>query len=270
MGWKLYIRNRLYKGVFRFIFCLIFVLGFSVLSVSGGELGDLEHDATKENHGSHGSYDDDDDYLDEVFKSCLDSCFDSLFESIFHPRGEPTPRVEQQADQDEAAASPVQTTGAQTSFFRFDSEYQSVKGDVSAYDLRAEGGYGIFGVQVRNTHYREKYPADRLDFFQALGLVMMPIDKHFELDIGAGFSTLSGTEKHSGISGALSFKARINNAIGFELRPCWTSINGNTLSDYDLGMDLGFKNAAVRAGYRWVQSEHASLNGPYVGVSFRF
>jgi hypothetical protein len=53
--------------------------------------------------------------------------------------------------------------------------------------------------------------------------------------------------------------------FGVEFRPAWS----DRVSDYDLGVLITWRYASLKTGYRWVLTPHESLNGPYVGLSFR-
>jgi hypothetical protein len=251
----------------RYVICLLACLMYLNQPALGGELDDVEQDATSGNHSEdkdrdHRGHHDDD--------SCWDSFFEEAFESVLKAGGVMSwDRAKGRQSEWDQTLKPRHSGEALIPIFRVDAGYQNVKGDVSAYDIRGEVGYGPIGLQVRNTHYRERSPADNLDFFQIQGLYRMSVGNYFEIDLGLGSSNLRGNEQHSGTSLATSILVHPSEVFGLELRQSWTNFNRNTLSDYDFGVDLKCRYAALRMGYRWVRSEHTSLNGPYVGVSFR-
>jgi hypothetical protein len=154
--------------------------------------------------------------------------------------------------------------------FRFDGNYQDVESDVRAFDLRSELGSGYYAIQGRVTGYTEDDPSDEFGYMQIHGLFRLPIDDLVEMDFGAGAVFLNGEDRNSGFSLTLPILIYPKESAGVEFRPCWSWINGNTLSDYDLGIVLSRSHVALRLGYRWVRSEHESLDGPYAGLSLRF
>jgi hypothetical protein len=261
-------RNR---ALLKLLRSIILVLAcFLCLSQSGfsGELSDFEQDATR--NEDNNKTENNDHYYHEHHGFWY-SFFDVLFDTVIVGGGEMSRhRVKGTPYQYAEFLKPRQLGEALIPFFRADGEYQNVIGDISAYSLRAEGGYGAWGIQARNTHYKEKNPADNLDYLQVYGLYRMSFGNHVEIDLGLGSSTLSGRERNSGTSFTMPILVHPNNLIGFELRPSWTDINGSGVSDWDFSMDLNYRFTALRIGYRWVRSEHEGLNGPYIGVSFRF
>jgi hypothetical protein len=244
------------------ILVLACLLCFSHSALSS-DLGDFEQDATEgENDKKAADNDQDDGFWDPVF--------DFMFDTVIVGGGEISwQRLKGTQHEDLGFIKPRQPGEALIPFFRFDSEYQNATGDVYAYDFRVEGGYGPFGIQVRDTHYEEKDPPDKLDYLQIYGLYRMSLGNYVEIDFGLGASTLKGEEHNSGGSFTMPILVHPARFIGIELRPAWTYINGRYLDDWDLGMDFDYRYAALRIGYRWVHSEHEGLNGPYVGISFR-
>lgn len=233
-----------------------------------GELSDFEQDATR-NEDNNKTGDTGHGYHEH--HGFWDSFFDALFDTVIVGGGEMSNyRVKGTPNQYAEFLKPRQPGEALIPFFKVDGEYQNVIGDIAAYSLRAEGGYGAWGIQVRNTHYREKNPADKLDYFQAYGLYRMSFGNHIEIDLGLGSSTLKGRERNSGVSFTIPILVHPNKHIGFELRPSWSDTHGGGVNDWDLAMDLDYGHTAARIGYRWVYSRHEELKGPYIGVSFRF
>jgi hypothetical protein len=98
----------------------------------------------------------------------------------------------------------------------------------------------------------------------------MSFGNHVEFDLGLGSSILDGENRKSGFSLTTPVLIHPKEFIGIEFRPTWSTINGNPLDDYDLGIVLSRSYGSLRLGYRWMRSEHESLDGPYFGVSFKF
>jgi hypothetical protein len=155
-------------------------------------------------------------------------------------------------------------------FLRVDLAYQDVTSDVQATDARVEGGFGPFGIQVRYTHYTEESPDDVLDFTQIHGLYRMSVSRYVEIDLGFGAGLLSGDGENSGFSFALPLTIQPTSWLGLGFRPSWTTIGGNSIGDYDLRIEPGLPFVTAIGGYRWVTTEGATLEGPFLGGSFHF
>lgn len=155
-------------------------------------------------------------------------------------------------------------------FVRVDAAYQLVESDVDAWDLRAELGFGPFAVQARETHYDEGEPDDDLDLVQAHFLWRMTVVKQLEIDLGIGGVVVDGEDTNAGVSGTLPILIHPWDFLGLELRPSWSSVKDNTVSDYDLSLLAGWRFISARAGYRWTKSGGSSLNGPIFGLAARW
>ena len=256
-------------GAFRHVICVLVCLLCFSQPVLSGELADFEQDATKEEPEKKTVIihkDDDDDDEEDGF---WDTVLMLTIGGLYIGGKQSWDRV--QVPQSELKfLQPRHLGEAVIPFFRFDGGYQNVAADMAAYDARAESGYGPFGVQVRYTHYQEDDPADELDLLQVHGLYRMSFGNHVECDLGIGFSSLQGEERHTGFSLTTPILVHPKEFFGIELRPSWSTIHANLLSDYDLGVVLSYRYAALRVGYRWMHSEHEALDGPYIGFSFRF
>lgn len=152
-------------------------------------------------------------------------------------------------------------------FARLDLSVQNVNSDVTAWDSRAEFGFGPFGFQVRSTRYKEDEPDDAIEVLQLYWLYRMSAGPFFELDLALGSLTLDGDERHEGFSFSLPITVRPTERIGFEFRPAWANLNGIGVEDYDLAVSLGGRYVSLRIGYRWFMNWRSSLDGPYAGVS---
>ena len=53
--------------------------------------------------------------------------------------------------------------------------------------------------------------------------------------------------------------------MGIEIRPAWAE----NVTDVDVALLLTLGPSSLKAGYRWIEHPHESLNGPYAGVSCR-
>jgi hypothetical protein len=150
-------------------------------------------------------------------------------------------------------------------FVRADLGYQWVAADTGATDVRAEAGYGPLAAHYNFTRYREGAPDDRLDLVRVLGLYRMSLGSQVEVDLGLGSLTLRGDSTNSRFLCSLPVLVHPGGHWGIEFRPAWAE----RVSDYDLALLLTWRAASFKAGYRWVNSPHESLAGPYAGLSLR-
>lgn len=277
-----------WRIVFRLVVLIFSVLWF-VQPVQAGKVSDFEKDATKKEEKSKSDKDDEDEKKEEREEEERrrrrryhdrshhhDRHRDPYSESFFYdaiilPGWNSWDRVQPRPiDARYAFAEPRETGEVLIPFFRLDAAYQNVDSDVEAIDIRAELGYGPIALSIRDTNYQESDPDDELEIFQMHALYRMSFSEAFEVDAGLGILTIDGDGQNSGLSLTLPVLIRYTENLGFEFRPSWSSVNGNTIQDYDVGAMLGMRFVALRAGYRWIESENTSLNGPYLGISIHF
>ncbi|MBC2602978.1 hypothetical protein [Puniceicoccus vermicola] len=152
-------------------------------------------------------------------------------------------------------------------------QYQWVDGDTDALDFRLTGGYGPAGASVRWTRFRETEPDTRLDVLQAYGHLRLTLGNFLEFSPGLGYGNFSlgdDAEDEGGLALTLPLRVHFQPGIGLEYRPAWVFPNGTTVSDQEVALVLGRRNAFLRLGYRWLWNESETLSGPYLGVSLRW
>ncbi len=235
--------------------CMVCVAGFDTSSVCAGKLDDFEKDATKPRRSSQHSHSDGDGLWDFFFEGLLGSLFETEYQESRGGR-----RLDVLENQPGDGLRPL---------VRFDFGYQNVESDVDAMDYRFEVGVDHLALQWRRTTYAETTPADDLDYDQGHVLFRF-YDANFEIDFGLGYASLNGDTYHSGLSATIPVLIQAYDFLGFELRPSWSYIGRNSISDYDLSVTLGWDYAVCRLGYRWVRTDNEALDGPYVGLSLRF
>jgi len=98
----------------------------------------------------------------------------------------------------------------------------------------------------------------------------MALSNELEIQLGLGQFSLEGDTKHSNTSFTLPILYHPTNWLGFEFRPAWTTINGNSIADYDVSIITGWDYVSLKLGYRAIQSPNETLDGPYIGLSIRF
>ncbi len=155
-------------------------------------------------------------------------------------------------------------------YARFDYGYQNVQGDIYANDYRLELGTGAFGIQARTTDYFEKTPKDKLSLSYIHGLLRLSFGDYFEIDPGIGKIKLEGNDANNGFSFTLPVLIHPSKNFGFECRPAWSLINGNSIRDIDFCVLAGTDYVSLKAGYRVIKTGDEELKGPYIGLSIRY
>lgn len=144
--------------------------------------------------------------------------------------------------------------------------YQNLKSDVEAADVNAEGGFGPLGVHYRFTRFKEKDPEYELDLSWLHGVLRLSYTRYLEVGLGFGAIFLEGTGSESGFSFELPIRIEPSRYFGFDYRPTWGWINGNTVGDHDLALRLGTRYVSIRGGYRWTKTGNSTLEGPLIGL----
>ena len=242
--------------------CVLLALCLLSHDAIAGKLGDFESDATKKSKGERtpsSSSDHDDDGLDELVLAII---LAPLIPITWLARDGVSEATRLAASRE--AADPI-LPGA-----RLDVVYQDVDSDVDAFAYSIELGQGPLGAEFRQTHYREDEPSGTLDIFQLHGLCRMCALEELEVDLALGAVRIEGDESNTGFSFGFPMRYWPDENIGVEFRPAWGSIHGTWTRDYDLSALVRYEHTSLRLGYRWMESPEESLNGPYVGLSFRY
>jgi len=155
-------------------------------------------------------------------------------------------------------------------FFRAEVSALAVSGDIEARTGRVEAGYGPVAVEVDLLSFEEGATGDELEIRRICGLYRMSFGRQIEVDLGIGSLTLEGENKTSELAYTVPVLVYPADWWGIEFRPAWAEFEGSTLEDYDLGLFLNWKGISFKAGYRWLQSDHEDLSGPYLGLAYRY
>jgi len=153
--------------------------------------------------------------------------------------------------------------------FRVDMDYQYIDSDVEAIGLHLETGYGPFAAQMRQSRFTEDN-GDDLNATAINLLLRATYAKYFEFDMGAGAFQLNGEDENWGFHVTTPFLVHINDHVGFEYRPSWTTLKGNSIREGDLAMMFGRKSTSLKVGYRTLQSPSLELDGFFAGVSLHW
>ncbi len=150
---------------------------------------------------------------------------------------------------------------------RFDAAYRPIDQDMSAVDVRAEGGYGPLALHLSESHYSEIHPVDSLDVVEGLLCLRFSLQADAEVDAGAGFLTLVGNEEQGHFALGLPVLIHPHRAPwGLEFRP----LVSDRLTDLDLAAFAHARYFSLKAGYRTMLGPHTSLSGPYVGMTAEY
>lgn len=153
---------------------------------------------------------------------------------------------------------------------RLDLAYQYLESDLAAAAYTIELGYAWGGAEFRQTRYMEQNPDDKLDFLQLHALFRPMVSEKLQCDVALGPVWLIGDETTLGWSFGLPFRYWFHENAGVEFRPMWSSFDGTSVSDYDLSLSFRYDYIALRLGYRWVSSPQETLDGAYIGITFRY
>jgi hypothetical protein len=237
----------------------------SVPAAFAGQLDAFEKAAIQRNDrdDSHRFADEDDGWLGQIFWDCTVGL-------LVVGASASLARIQDDADPADSKIELRQKGEPTLPFLRADLHYQYVNSHVAALDGRLELGYGPVGLQYRHTHYWERHPSDSLGLSQIHGLFRVSGSRAFAVDLGFGAVILNGKDSNSGASVTLPICYYPWKNFGLRVRPTWSAIKGNVISDYDLSISYSIKFLSVEAGYRFNRVHDQRLDGPYIGLSFHY
>lgn len=248
-----------------------------------GDLDAFEKDATRDRRDkssthSHTFDDDDDDHHHSFFDD--DDDHEWFFaEFIMHLIGLPMvygggsslARVSPNSNFDSGFEVDLREAGDPLiPMLRVDVDVQDPGNNLDAYNIRGSAGYGPIGIEVAVDHFEEDDTDDTLKLIGWHILYRMSYGSQVEIDMGFGSLTVDGDDSNSGFSFSLPVTVYPREHIGVEFNPAWASINGTTVRRYELAVYLSRDYVALKGGYRWTESPNESLDGPFVGLSFRY
>ncbi len=152
-------------------------------------------------------------------------------------------------------------------FIRLDSHYQNAESDIAAVDVKAELGYSLIGVGLRQTRFSEPASSDELDLRYVHLLYRMSLGNHIGFNIGYGRATLEGDKKNSGGSITFPLLYHWSPRLGLEGVYTASDINGNLLTDAELALVMTIKPVSLLLGYRTVRSPSQDIKGFFSGLA---
>lgn len=153
---------------------------------------------------------------------------------------------------------------------RVDYRLMRVSSHIGAALVGVEAGDDHFGLMVRDTIFEERDPDATLRVRDYYMIWRLPAEKGFEVDLGGGGTEVAGEDENSGLAYVARLRVKSQEGWVFEGRYGGASINGNDLSDGEVGASLQMPYMALTGGYRWLKSPHMLLDGPFVGISVRY
>ena len=156
-------------------------------------------------------------------------------------------------------------------YFRLDGAWQDATGRIEAEDFYIQGGYGPMAVDYRQTYFTEDRPRTHLDLHWLHFLARMRYGEQVELDLGVGGFWMEGTRRTDGISLSAALLVYPEEYWGLEFRPTVAMLETeSSIRDYDLALHYRQELVGVKVGYRWTKSPNVTLEGPYLGLVFRW
>jgi len=238
-----------------------------------GKLDRFEDEATKKDRGDkhkgdkdHHEECDDDDDDDTAALIAWEIARATLFSTVYGGVGSWVRAAGHGPEEFEHDFPPRDFGEPLIPFLSVESSWQEAGTDVSALTLRTEAGYGPFAVEVRSTRWSEDRPDDLLEIRQVHGLYRMSFSRHVEIDVGAGHTTLLGERRRGGGSFTLPVRIQATPRLGFEARPAWAWVGGNTISDVSLLLSGRASFFTLKGGWRRVSAGGTALEGPVIGV----
>ncbi len=148
---------------------------------------------------------------------------------------------------------------------RGDVNYRSLEDGQYAVDLRAEGGYGPFALQVSDSQCH--LDGGTREIVEGMGSLRMSIAEHAEIDACFGSLDISGDGQPAAFAWGVPVLIHpYKRPYGVEFRPVFS----NRLTDLDIAAFAHYHAVSVKAGYRAQYKDETSFAGPYLGVTARY
>jgi hypothetical protein len=153
---------------------------------------------------------------------------------------------------------------------RLESTYQRLSSaDVDGLTTRAEVIFSYFGVGGEFVGYWEDAPQQDMDFALVEGLIRLVPNEYVRLTLAAGSRHIAGDRSRWAHGGGFSIGLYPQEWLGIEADLRWAKVSDRTSGDYRVGALLRiprFPYLALRGGYRVIQYQNETLDGPEIGV----
>ncbi|MBK7948816.1 MAG: hypothetical protein IPK00_08755 [Deltaproteobacteria bacterium] len=172
----------------------------------------------------------------------------------------------------ENLARPDQRRGGEpaTAIVRLESSYQRLShSDVDGLSTRAEILAGPLGVGGEFLRYWEDSPQQHLDFAAIEGLLRFAPNGYFQITLAVGSRHIDGRRSRWAHGGGVGLGFHPQTWLGFEADLRWAKVGDRALGDYRIGALLRvpkFPYLALRGGYRVIQYQNETLDGPELGL----
>lgn len=154
--------------------------------------------------------------------------------------------------------------------FKLEGNYQYLAGDMQSLNGRAEVGYLMFGLDGEYKRFYEDSPRDNLNMADFHFLVRGLLAEIFQVDLALGERFIWGDSRHQGFEIGMPFYLIFGKHFIWDVKPYMAFVGGKDIYDVSSGMNLKYKFAGFRAGYRGIWVNHQSLHGPEVGLFIQF
>ena len=155
-------------------------------------------------------------------------------------------------------------------FFRLNLNLQNITQNIYGFDGKLELGWGAWGVEYRQTSYRDSEQNEQLKLKQIQALYRMSFGDDVGVNFGVGSANLNGVNHSQGAMLSMPILYRPLRYLAFELRPTWLFGDELAIDELDVSTLISYQRMAFRIGYRQLKSTGDSLQGPYAGIDYIF
>lgn len=153
---------------------------------------------------------------------------------------------------------------------RFESAYQYIINDVNGYDIKAEAGYLMFGLDAEWLQYFEQEPNDDMKIMDGHVLLRTMFVNVFGINLALGAKSFWGNNHHTGFDLGFPFYIYLGDHFIIDAQPYWATIRGNDVYDIGGGVSYKYKLFGARAGYRLIRVGGENLHGPRIGLFVQY
>lgn len=150
--------------------------------------------------------------------------------------------------------------------------YQYIINDVHGYNVKAEIGYLMFGVDMEWVNYFEKNvkSTSNMRIIDGHLLIRSMLTEYFGVNMALGVKTFWGEDHHTGFDFGLPFYVYPSRHFIIDVLPFVAAMRGRNVYDIGGGVSYKYKYFGARAGYRLLSVGGQNLHGPNAGVFFQY